>query len=153
MAALPFPSVILTKVRIQGCGALPCLALDPDFRQDDGIGGRCGVIGAAVCVEGGCGGRGWYPCPSPFVILTKVRIQGCGVLSCLALGPDFRQDDGLGWRCARGRGGGAVAGARGAVPPATAGRNGEAYCSRMTHAAIVDREPALPASHQPAVPV
>ena len=39
LAALPFPFVILTKVRIQDCGALACLALDPDFRQDDGIGG------------------------------------------------------------------------------------------------------------------
>ncbi|RZT56112.1 hypothetical protein EV283_0152 [Sphingomonas sp. BK036] len=28
--------VILTKVRIQGYGMLPCLALDPDFRQNDG---------------------------------------------------------------------------------------------------------------------
>ncbi|VXD04630.1 exported hypothetical protein [Sphingomonas sp. T1] len=41
-APLPPPFVILTKVRTQGCGALSCLALDPDFRQDDGIGG--GVV-------------------------------------------------------------------------------------------------------------
>ena len=42
--------------------------------------------------------------PFPSVILTKVRIQGCGALSCLALGPHFRQDDGLGWPCAPGQG-------------------------------------------------
>ena len=37
MAAQPFPSVILTKVRIQGYGVLSCWALGPDFRQDDGL--------------------------------------------------------------------------------------------------------------------
>ncbi|KQM71588.1 hypothetical protein ASE72_08570 [Sphingomonas sp. Leaf20] len=37
------------------------------------------------------------PAPST-VILTKVRIQGYAALPCLALGPDFRQDDGGGWR-------------------------------------------------------
>ena len=63
MAALPFPSVILTKVRIQGCGALPCLALDPDFRQDDGIGVgvRCDR-GGGLCGQR-CGAGGWRPCP------------------------------------------------------------------------------------------
>ena len=46
-------SVILTEVRTQGCGALSCLALDPDFRQNDGIG-----VGVR-CDRGGglCGGR------------------------------------------------------------------------------------------------
>ena len=57
------------------------------------------MIGAAGCVEGGCGGRVWRPCPSPSVIVTQVRIQGCGALSCLALDPDFRQDDGIGVGC------------------------------------------------------
>ncbi|MET4595503.1 hypothetical protein ACVKSY_002049 [Sphingomonas sp. PvP107] len=38
-----------------------------------------------------------YAAPSP-VILTKVRIQGYTALPCLALGPDFRQDDGGGCR-------------------------------------------------------
>ena len=33
-------TVILTKVRIQGYGVLRCLALDPDFRQDDGAKGH-----------------------------------------------------------------------------------------------------------------
>ncbi|KQN13969.1 hypothetical protein ASE89_09325 [Sphingomonas sp. Leaf30] len=37
LAALPFPLVILTQVRIQGYGALSGLALGPDLRQDDGL--------------------------------------------------------------------------------------------------------------------
>ena len=41
------------------------------------------------------GARRSYAAPSP-VILTKVRIQGYTVPPCLALGPDFRQDDGGG---------------------------------------------------------
>ena len=59
------------------------------------------MIGAAVCA-GRFGRAGLVSLPFPSVILTEVRIQGCGALSCLALGPDFRQDDGLGRPCAPG---------------------------------------------------
>jgi len=41
-----------------------------------------------------------------FVILTQVRIQGGGGWRCLALGPDFRQDDGGFQFLASSRGGG-----------------------------------------------
>ena len=79
--------------------------------------------------------------PFPSVILTKVRIQGYGVLSCWALGPDFRQDDGL-------------------RLPARAGRCRRATVVRKISVLLPHDtrgyrrcEPALPASHQPAVPV
>jgi hypothetical protein len=85
--------VILTNVRTQGCAALPCLALDPDFRQDDGIGVAVRRDGAAVCA-GRLRRAGLAALRFPLVSLTQVRIQGCKALSCLALDPDFRQDDG-----------------------------------------------------------
>jgi len=63
---------------------------------DGGTAGREGNVGRCERCAGRAAER-FRPALSP-VILTKVRIQGYAALPCLALGPEFRQDDGGGDR-------------------------------------------------------
>jgi len=98
--------VILTKVRTQSPAATAFVTLDPDFRQDDGVGVGCRSLRRGR--RSGCPG-GWASLgvvrtrvsararPAP-VILTKVRIQSQAAPAIVILGPDVRQDDGCGVR-------------------------------------------------------
>ncbi|KQM73821.1 hypothetical protein ASE72_04370 [Sphingomonas sp. Leaf20] len=80
--------VILGLTQDPGLGAVSFLALDPDFRQDDGGGAGGFALGLT---------RG--ACPS-CVILGLTRDLGLRAVSFAALGPDFRQDDGGGMAAA-----------------------------------------------------
>jgi len=95
-----------------GLRAARCLALDPDFRQMTGWGVGRGWLpssGAWLCAASVCAGqslpapRRAPPPPPPACSKPRHRRHpdgsqdpGLRALRCLALGPDFRQDDGLG---------------------------------------------------------
>jgi len=93
-----------------GLRAVRCLALGPDFRQDDGWGVGRGSLpssGAWLCADSVCAGQS-LPAPrrAPAPACSEPRHRrhpdesqdpGLRAVRCLALGPDFRQYDGWRW--------------------------------------------------------